>query len=40
MPRNVNYYRHLIEASDATEGGVGWVLKLRTPGSGTPGKME
>jgi len=31
IPRNVNYYRHLIEDHCATEDGIEWVLKLRSP---------
>jgi len=33
IPRNVNYYRHLIEDHYATEHGIEWVLKLRSPKS-------
>ena len=29
IPRNVNYYRHIIDSNNATESDVQWVLKLR-----------
>jgi len=31
LPRNVNFYRHLINDHDATEHGLEWALKLRSP---------
>jgi hypothetical protein len=29
IPRNVNYYRHLLEGPSCTENDINWVLKLR-----------
>jgi hypothetical protein len=31
MPRNVNYYRHLLDSTASNETGIEWVLKLRSP---------
>jgi hypothetical protein len=31
IPRNVNFYRHLINAKAINENDIEWVLKLRTP---------
>jgi hypothetical protein len=29
IPRNLNYYRHLLEANYINENDINWVLKLR-----------
>jgi len=31
IPKNINFYRHLIDSVYANESGVEWVLKLRSP---------
>lgn len=31
IPRNVNYYRHLLDAAYITENDINWVLRLRDP---------
>jgi len=41
IPRNVNFYRHLINDKYASEHDIEWVLKLRSPKeSGSKYKME
>jgi len=41
IPRNVNFYRHLINDKYASENDIEWVLKLRsTPDDGRVFKME
>ena len=31
IPKNINFYRHLMDNKFANENGVEWVLKLRSP---------
>jgi len=41
IPRNVNFYRHLITDNHCNENEIEWVLKLRSPPNGeTKHKME